>query len=42
MESPETWSSTRTRPLCPFPQVTTYKGTGSVEEAASFTCMAPQ
>jgi feruloyl esterase len=28
----------RTRPLCPYPQVAHYKGSGSVDEAASFTC----
>ena len=28
----------RTRPLCPFPQVAVYKGTGSPDEAASFAC----
>jgi len=27
-----------TRPLCPYPQVATYKGTGSVNDAANFTC----
>jgi feruloyl esterase len=31
----------RTRPLCPYPQVATYKGTGSTDEAASFVCKAP-
>ena len=31
----------RTRPLCPYPQVAAYKGTGSIDEAASFTCKAP-
>jgi feruloyl esterase len=31
----------RTRPLCPYPQVATYKGTGSIDEAASFQCKAP-
>jgi feruloyl esterase len=31
----------RSRPLCPFPQVAKYKGTGSVDEAANFTCGAP-
>jgi feruloyl esterase len=31
----------RTRPLCPYPQVARYKGTGSVDEAASFACGAP-
>lgn len=28
----------RTRPLCPYPQVATYNDTGSIDEAASFTC----
>jgi tannase/feruloyl esterase len=27
-----------TRPLCPYPQVATYKGTGSVNDAANFMC----
>jgi feruloyl esterase len=31
----------RTRPLCPFPQVARYKGSGSTDEAANFTCAAP-
>jgi hypothetical protein len=31
----------RTRPLCPYPQVARYKGQGSVDEAANFSCMAP-
>ena len=31
----------RTRPLCPYPQVARYKGTGSTDEAANFTCQAP-
>lgn len=30
----------RTRPLCPYPQVAKYKGTGSIDEAASFSCAA--
>jgi feruloyl esterase len=30
----------RTRPLCPFPQVAVYKGSGSTGEAASFVCAA--
>jgi hypothetical protein len=34
---PSTWSI-RTRPLCPYPQVARYRGTGSIESAASFTC----
>jgi hypothetical protein len=28
----------RTRPLCPYPQVARYAGTGSIEDAASFAC----
>ncbi len=31
----------RTRPLCPYPQVAKYKGTGSVDDAANFTCVRP-
>ena len=31
----------RTRPLCPYPQVAGYTGTGSVDDAANFTCKAP-
>ena len=27
-----------TRPLCPYPQVATYKGTGSTDDAANFVC----
>jgi len=32
---------TRTRPLCPYPQVAKYNGTGSIDAAASFTCANP-
>jgi feruloyl esterase len=28
----------RTRPLCPYPQVATYRGTGSTDDAANFSC----
>jgi feruloyl esterase len=28
----------RTRPLCPYPQVAVYKGSGSIDEATSFAC----
>jgi tannase/feruloyl esterase len=31
----------RTRPLCPYPQVAVYRGTGSIDDAANFTCKAP-
>jgi hypothetical protein len=30
----------RTRPLCPYPQVAKYKGSGSTDEAANFVCAA--
>jgi feruloyl esterase len=33
---------TRTRPLCPYPQVAKYDGRGSMDEAASFSCSASQ
>ena len=28
----------RTRPLCAYPQVATYKGSGSTDDAANFVC----
>jgi hypothetical protein len=31
----------RTRPLCPYPQVARYSGTGSTDDAANFSCVAP-
>jgi feruloyl esterase len=31
----------RTRPLCRYPQVAKYKGSGSIDDAANFTCAAP-
>ena len=31
----------RTRPLCPYPQIARYKGTGSIDGAANFVCTAP-
>ncbi len=33
---------TMTRPLCPYPQVATYSGVGSTNDAASFSCKAPK
>jgi feruloyl esterase len=35
---PASWSPDRTRPLCPYPQVARYKGSGSLESASSFVC----
>ncbi len=31
----------RTRPLCPYPQVAKYKGAGSIDDEANFTCEIP-
>jgi feruloyl esterase len=31
----------RTRPLCPYPQVAKYKGAGSIDDEANFTCDSP-
>jgi feruloyl esterase len=31
----------RTRPLCPYPAVAVYRGTGSTDDNASFVCRAP-
>jgi hypothetical protein len=35
---PAGWSAARTRPLCPYPKVARYQGSGSIEDAASFSC----
>jgi hypothetical protein len=37
-ELPTDWSANRTRPLCAYPSVAHYNGSGSVESASSFTC----
>ena len=31
----------RTRPLCPYPQVARWNGTGSTDDAANFACVPP-
>jgi feruloyl esterase len=31
----------RTRPLCPYPQVARYQGSGSTDESANFACVQP-
>ena len=31
----------RTRPLCPYPQVSRYRGTGSIDAAENFICVEP-
>jgi Tannase and feruloyl esterase len=35
---PTSWAPNRTRPLCPFPKIAVYKGSGSLESADSFSC----
>lgn len=37
---PASWSPNRSRPLCPFPQVAKYLGSGDIEQAASWACAA--
>ena len=32
---------TRSRPLCPYPEVARYGGTGSIDDAANFSCKTP-
>lgn len=31
----------RTRPLCPYPRVARYSGTGSIDDATNFVCKVP-
>ena len=31
----------RTRPLCAYPEVAKYKGSGSIDDAANFSCVVP-
>ena len=35
---PASWSPARSRPLCPYPKVARYKGSGDIEQASSFSC----
>ncbi len=35
---PAAWSANRSRPLCAYPKVARYNGTGDVESASSFSC----
>jgi feruloyl esterase len=35
---PAGWAADRTRPLCTYPKVARYKGSGSLETASSFVC----
>lgn len=37
-EVPAAWAPNRTRPLCAYPTVATYNGSGDVNLASSFSC----
>jgi hypothetical protein len=37
-ELPAGWAANRSRPLCPYPKVARYEGTGSLETADRFVC----
>jgi feruloyl esterase len=39
---PASWSPTRTRPLCAYPQEARYTGRGDVERASSWRCTGPR
>lgn len=40
-EVPASWSPGRTRPLCAYPEIPKYKGSGDPEAASSFSCVVP-
>jgi feruloyl esterase len=35
------WPEARTRPLCPYPEVARWNGSGSIEDAENFMCVPP-
>jgi feruloyl esterase len=37
----ENGRAVRTRPLCPYPQISRYKGAGNIDQAENFTCQLP-
>ena len=40
-EVPDSWTPGRTRPLCAYPEIPKYRGTGDPETASSFVCAIP-
>jgi feruloyl esterase len=40
-ELPADWATSRTRTLCPWPTVSRYTGSGSLDDVANFRCAAP-
>jgi pimeloyl-ACP methyl ester carboxylesterase len=41
-EVPTSWAPNRTRPLCAYPAIPKYNGSGNVEDAANFSCVIPK
>lgn len=41
-EVPATWAPNRTRPLCAYPEIAEYNGSGNIEDAANFSCVLPR
>jgi feruloyl esterase len=37
----ENGKEVRTRPLCAYPEIATYKGSGNTDDAANFACKKP-
>jgi hypothetical protein len=35
------WTAARSRPICPYPEVARWDGSGSIEDASSFMCVPP-
>ena len=35
---PADWAADRSRPLCPYPKVARYKGSGRLDNAGNFAC----
>jgi feruloyl esterase len=40
-ELPATWNPERTRPLCAYPTIPVYNGSGDVENASNWSCVTP-
>ena len=41
VDDDESKAVVRTRPLCEYPKIAKYQGTGSIDDAANFACAAP-
>ncbi len=41
LDLPKDWADNRTRPLCAYPTVAKFQGTGSTEDANNFKCQQP-